>query len=272
MNGAVSASISSYRISLNFRQQVATADPHDSYAQINYGIGLGLLGNALAWSGNDGEDLNLLTQGIEVQQSHATRRADAPVQRFIALNLLLLGQVLDRLGRHFETMADYTKAAAIYAKADGTDRQATIALAGVYVDMAKASLAQKNVATASERYDQAIALPEPVMKAANPPMDALHIAADAYWGEGELLLRHDTAARPIPVAGRIEILRQACSWFDRSGSTWRKVIHPGFFTSTGFQTDGPAKVFTSLKRCNAALQALSGNRMGVSNAAATGAQ
>jgi hypothetical protein len=103
---------------------------------------------------------------------------------------------------------------------------------------------------ASTTYRQALASIES-LAAADPPNEwALYALADSTSGLGDTCA---SLAGEEPADDKIQKMREACSWYQRSAQAWRQIHIPSAINPGSFDCGSPGRVSTPLARCDAAL-------------------
>jgi hypothetical protein len=123
-----------------------------------------------------------------------------------------------------------------------------------YYNVEASALVQLGRASAAMALNQkALDLVAAELKDKGPAEQVLYSTADSYTGMGDT--EFELAKQNTRGMGRIEHLRTACGWYERSLKTWSAIPEPGVESPLGFESVLPAAVTARLNRCRAAQKA-----------------
>lgn len=238
--------------------RLAAKDPNNAVVQYDLACGTARLGNATALTGQIAAGLEQLDRSAKMLEAQSARDPDYSEPRYcLAAALVWRGETYDRTGSVAKAVENYERGLAIWqelaTRYKGTGVEANAAL--MHAHIGAALVKQRRFSQAGEHFDQARRIAEPTTMTNFRILDAQYAIADTYSGLGNLsrMLGYD-AHRTI--AQRIDSLREANRYYQRSLEAWGKIHNPGSRSPVGFTCGSPKKVTQQLAKCDAALAKL----------------
>jgi serine/threonine protein kinase len=201
-----------------------------------------------------GVALEYSSKGLEIMKALVDSAAPSAFQRGVYAAMLgMRGTILIDGHQPEAAIREIEKARDLYEVLykEGTfDKRVNVASCDV--KLGQAAALQAYHAAAAEYYHQALGIAEPLISTSTPDLDALYVAADAYFGLGEVAARNAARRGQPPQQVRSE-WAQAKSLYQQSLDTWRRIEHPNHTAPNFFHVGDPKIVAQQLSVAEAAL-------------------
>jgi tetratricopeptide (TPR) repeat protein len=169
-----------------------------------------------------------------------------------------MGETLSRTGEWALALQSYRKGLQgwepLALHNDGTG--VTAVAGGIHARIGSVLAKMGRHEEASQEYQRAFEIVEPITVAHPNILEAQYVLADAYSGRAELS-REETLNSHEPAQQQVRQWNEARTWYTRSAETWNRIDHPGARTPVGFACGDPKLVEREIKECDAALDRLS---------------
>ncbi len=258
MNGDSVSALENYRQFMGISKKLVEQDHKNATARVDDGYSQAFVGLAETESGNGQQGLATLQNGIDrLEKESEQDPKNSILRRYLAIASLFRGQIFFKSGKLDGALSDFKKTAAIYesiVSANLNDTDAQIDRAAANSKIADVLMTRGESTIAIDMYKKSLAVVEPFAHSSHPLLQAQYTVADTYSGLG--LAFQNTPHSGASLAGQVESLKQASSWFEQSLAEWHRVPNPGKYSPNGFDTAGPSRVAQELSSCEAQLKKL----------------
>ena len=249
-------SLENFTEGLEVSQQIALADPKNTYFQQGLAIAYGNTANELSKMGRYSESFGYTEKSDQIMRALVVLAPENRQQRGLFAALLVTnGITLGNLGKLDAALRDLEEARLSFESLRAThptDRALPISSLTCTEKMGEAAARAGDSKLATEYFHQVLKEVEPDLAKQNPDPSVPYLAADSYSGLGDLELRMARRSHGDRAIRRIE-WAQARAWYLKSLQAWRRVEHPLPMAPSGFDAGDPAEVAKKLQLCEAAL-------------------
>jgi non-specific serine/threonine protein kinase/serine/threonine-protein kinase len=257
IDGKTSEALPYYEEALRQSTRLAAADPHNESIRQQEAISLVELGHALLELGRTDDGVRYARQALA--KLDAKPASSVLIRATEVLIRGWLGEALERQGKIREASHEYSVSKEVMAavRAGGVNNRrlqgffasATVRLAATLVKLGE-------IDRATEEYEQARILLEPLVKANPGDHEIAYVLAETYTAEGTIAATRAEHARTD--VAKLAEWTTASAWFRKSLDVWSTVPHPTRISTSGFEVTIPTDVSSRLAQCDRAIALLGG--------------
>ncbi|MEO8679225.1 MAG: protein kinase [Vicinamibacterales bacterium] len=257
IEGKTSQAVPDYEEALKLISRLAAADPRNEAIRGQEAISLVALGHALLELGRTDEGVRYARQALARLDANA-----ASTTRIHSIEVLIrgwLGEALERQGNIREASHEYAVSKELMeaVRAGGAnDRRVQGYFASATIRFAATLVKLGDVDKATQEYEQARTVLEPLVKAHPEDHELAYVLAETYTAEGTMSATRAQHTRAE--AERLAEWTTASAWFRKSLNTWSTVPHPTRISTSGFEVTIPTEVSSRLAQCDRAIAVLGG--------------
>lgn len=226
-------------------------DPNNALFQQGVAIASMNTAASAARAGNIPVALDDSSRSLEIMRKLVANAPEKAFQRGVfAILLVFRGTILTIANQPEAAIAEIQRGRSIYESLYKAGAGERVNVAASDVKLGEAASKAGHDQAASEYFQQALNIAEPLIPANN--LDAIYVAADAHSELGVLSARKAQRAGQS-AASRRSNWDEARSQYEQSLSAWHRIEHPNHTAPNGFQVGDPAIVAQRLRLAEAAL-------------------
>lgn len=258
IEGKTSQAVPDYEEALRVVSRLAAAEPLNVAVRQQEAVSLVELGHALTELDRADDGVQYARRALARLDANAT--STALVRSTEVLIRGWLGEALERQGKIREALHEYAVSKDVMdalRRGGANDRRVQGFFASATARLAATLVKVGEVDQATQEYEQARNLLEPLVKANPGDHELAYVLAEIYTAEGTISVTRAEHARTP--AERLAEWTAASAWFRKSLNTWSTVPHPTRISTSGFEATLPADVSSRLARCDRAISSLGGS-------------
>ena len=248
--GDYSRSLENNLKDLEIYQHLVEADPKNVLLQ--QGLAITYLNTAMSAerAGTLRLALDYSDRGLEIMKRVISSAPEKAFQRGIYAAMLVdRGTILTTANNPGVAISEVEQGRSIYEALFKAGDISHANVAACDVKLGEAAAKARDAARATDYFQQALAIAEPLTLTQPPDLDALYAAADSYSGLGELSVKKAERGH------RKQDWIEAQSWFQKSRDAWGRIEHPNHSAPNSFDVGDPALVAQELRVVETALAA-----------------
>jgi eukaryotic-like serine/threonine-protein kinase len=258
IEGKTSDALTHYEEALRAVSRLAAVEPLNVSVRQQEAISLVSIGHALTELGQPADGVRYAQRALARLDASS---ASAALSR--STEVLIrgwLGEALERQGQIREASHEYAVSKEVMAavrRGGANDRRVQGFFASATVRLAATLVLLGEIDKATQEYEQARSLLEPVVKANPADQELAYVLAETYTAAGTMSATRAERARTP--AAKLAEWTTASAWFRKSLDTWSTVPHPTRISTSGFEVTLPTDVSSRLARCDRAITLLGGS-------------
>jgi eukaryotic-like serine/threonine-protein kinase len=237
-------------------QELVRSDPQN--ALLRQGLAIAYMNTAGSSSraGNISEALADSRKGLDIMQDLAGSASENAFQKgILAAMHVVRGTILTAANQPEAAIPLIERGRSLYKVLADAGATSVANLGACEVKLGEAALKARSYAQASEHFQAALAIVQPLISREPADLDGLYTAADAFSGLGEVNSAKARGAG-LTKAERISAWDDAKSSFTSSLNVWRRIEYPNHTAPSSFQVGDPSTVKKKMKAAESALAAL----------------
>jgi len=257
IEGKTSQALPDYEEALRVVSRLAAAEPLNASIRQQEAISLVEVGHALTELGRPDDGVQYARRALARLGPNST--SPAIVRSTEVLIRGWLGEALERQGKIREASREYAISKEVMdalRKGGANDRRVQGFFASATNRLAATLVKLGEVEQATQQYEQARTLLEPLVKASPGDHEIAYVLAETYTAEGTIAATRAEHAR-TPAAKLAEWTAASAS-FRKSLDVWSTVPHPTRISTSGFEVTVPSDVSNRLAQSDRAIASLAG--------------
>ena len=190
--------------------------------------------------------LDYSNRALEIMRKLVANAPEKAFQRGIyAAMLVIRGTILTIANQPEAALSEIQRGRSIYESLFKAGAGEQVNVAASDVKLGEAALKAGHDEAASEYFQQALNIAEPLIPANN--LDAIYVAADAHSGLGDLSAKKAQRAGQSATSHNSN-WKEARSQYEQSLAAWHRIEHPNHTAPNSFQVGDPALVAKRLRQ------------------------